>query len=908
MIWKKRLSLFLSVVIVISMVQIVPSDISGALSAANKVMGEKSISPGAPDASPTDPDVSPTDPDEEVKEAVLRDLTVSYNEKEDTIVLRYHTQDCSYVKIYLEDGGYEKTLENKYTGTEYEYDKIDDGRAYTFRVEPYNIKDEAGASASVSCEVPFKQAVVDDADADYNLERQVLIVDWQGDNILYADVYQDDVLIGERIRDGRLIYEVKLEPTSKHTYRIVPYNKNDEVGIEKSFVLEVDDYVARIDYFVAEYDENAKKIQMNWESTYTEYVEIYLNDEVLAEKYTGKSFVFDCELQPGAAYIVSIEPYNYKDDAGEGDEEDVSFGYFDIPEEFSASLVNIPIKDRNGNYTGFASPSVQLKWEAQAKAVYEIYRAEGDDKRRAYNWIANVKAAKDGVYTYIDEKAGFKTYYYKIRRKIVLDPYTEQELYTALSEAEKVNAAVPKPSVKACLNENGQIELAVNSGREFVSGYEIYRKSGSEGYRLIATITGDEYTDEDIEFGKTYRYRAKAYYYNPGTGKKAKGKYSKAAKVKNSINNIQAEAVLVSEDTIKVSWTPAANAQKYEVYVKSGMQGDSYVLWKTTDALSLKRTVKSGGTYYFMVKAYQTSENGKTYFSSAETSVKMGFAAPRGLTVKKTDNKQNKNTKILTQKDTLTWNTVYGAKGYYLEVYNAATKKYNRVAKISGRKNNSYTVSNPVTEGAAPIKYRISAYAGGKVKKGDILEIKPGLGKSEKVTAVKSGSKVKVKWKKVLGAERYQVYRSNGRTMILIGETAALSITDQGLSAAVPYKYYVQAVNLTQKITGEKSEPVSYLQNQEEVADLKAVNTSEGTVQLSWKESRGAQNYVIYYKTSANAKYEKVTEVTGKKTSFEHKNLKAGCTCYYKVTAKQTNSGGILVESEGAAADIKVNK
>ena len=182
-------------------------------------------------------------------------------------------------------------------------------------------------------------------------------------------------------------------------------------GAEKTYLLEVDDYVARIDQSQIEYVEALRQIQMSWEDSYTKYVEISLNDEVLEEKYTGKSYVINCELQPGASYVVSILPYNEKEEAGEEEEDDVSFGYFDIPDDFKASLVNVPVKSGTGGYTGFSSPSVQLTWQAQNRAVYEIYRAEGKDARGAYQWIANVKAGADGLYTYTDEKAGFSSYY-----------------------------------------------------------------------------------------------------------------------------------------------------------------------------------------------------------------------------------------------------------------------------------------------------------------------------------------------------------------------------------------------------------------------------------------------------------------------------------------------------------------
>lgn len=905
--FKRKLSLFLAAAMVLTLIQAVPADASrGAEDAApgigKGILGAVDPSQKDPDASPIDPDASPIDPN--VGEAVIEDLQITYDAKEDRITLAYKmNKDCEYVRIYANG----RELETEYTGSVYDWDDVRDGMTHTFRVVPYNRAGISGMALEASYEVPYKKAELEDVDAEYNLEKQVLIVDWTGNGIAYADVYQDDVLLAQKVRDSRLIKEIKLEPESKHTYKIVPYNRIDEVGAEKSYLLEVDDYVARIDDLNIEYNEAAKQIRMQWSDTYTEYVGISLNDEELVEKYTKKDFVINCELQPGATYIVTLTPYNYKDKEGEAEETDVSVGYFEVPGDFSASLVNIPVKNNAGGYTGFSRPSVQLSWEAQNLARYEIYRAEDKDKQSGYKWIATVKSNKEGTYVYTDEKAGFGNYYYKVRRKIVEDPYVEQELYTALSDAENVNVAVPKPEVKAQLNEKGNIVLSLYSKREFVSGYDIYRKSGNGGYKLLATTTEDEYVDEDLEVGQKYQYKVKAYYYDISTGRKTIGKSSKAATVKNSVSKIEAQAVAVSPDTVKVVWNRAANVKEYEIYCRSGMQGDSYVLWKTTNENSFERKVSKNGTYYFMIKANQMI-GGRAYFSSAEISIKMGFSAPSGLKIAKTSYKKSKSSNVVNQKSKLSWNRVYGAKGYYVEVYDELSKKYKRVAKIGNKNKTSYTVTNPITANAKTLKYRVSAYLGKKVKKGKTIEITPALAAAKKVKAVKSGSKVKISWKKVLGAECYRVYRSNGRTMLLIGETKSSSVLDQGLDIGIPYKYYVEAVNYSQKITGEKSEPCAFMTKQNKVAKFSAANRSAGSAQLTWASNKNAESYMIYFKNAKDAKYQKLAEVAGKEKSYTHKNLPAGTNCYYKITTVQKNSGGIRVESDGTYTEVKISK
>ena len=47
------------------------------------------------------------------------------------------------------------------------------------------------------------------------------------------------------------------------------------------------------------------------------------------------------------------------------------------------------------------------------------------------------------------------------------------------------------------------------------------------------------------------------------------GRFSDAAAVKNTIGLIEAEAVAIAADQVKVAWTPTANADGYEVYYRS---------------------------------------------------------------------------------------------------------------------------------------------------------------------------------------------------------------------------------------------------------------------------------------------------------------------------------------------------
>lgn len=910
--YKREISLFLAVIMVVTMLQ---ADFGYAAArtmehqtkAAN---GYDSYTPGGTDPYDASDEEDKDDPYDGADEeepydpdsvAVVSNLKAVYQKADESIRLTYDTKNCDYVNIYANN----QRLEEDYTENVYDYDTWIEGMTYEFKIEPYNPAGVVGTSAVVSFLAPHKTAVLDFLDVDYDLENGVLIVDWDGDNIASADVYQDDVLIASKVAEKRLLKDIKLPPLSKHTYRVVPYNRFDEAGNEMTFLLDVEDYEARLDESEIIYKPELKQIQMKWKSSFTEYVEIYLNDEIILENYKGDSFVFSYELQPGATYIVSIVPHNYRNEAGEITEEDVSVGDFEVPQEIAATVISVNGKDSTGAFTGFSKPAVNVSWEAQKYAVYEIYRAP-KDKQSAYNWIATVTPQKEGTYVYRDEKVGIGTYYYKIRRKIIQDDYIYQELLSALSDSEQIKVKVPKATLKARLSETGQIKLTMGADKEYVSGYDIYRQNSKGKYKKIASVTENEYTDTDIEFGRTYRYKVKAYYYDTGIQKKRMGSYSKVFKVKNTIGEMEAEAVAKSASTVRLSWTPAANATGYEVYYKSGTQGDSYVLWTTTKKLSLTRKLSKNASYSFMIKAFCEGEEGRDYFSSVEVSGKLGFDAPTGFKVSKTYHKKNGN--VVIQKDKLTWNRVYGAKGYYIDVYDYAKKKYVRVAKVQNGRKTSYTVSNVLTAVPTTRKYRICAYTDSSMKKGTTLEITPQLGASSKVKAASLGSKVKISWKKVTGAEKYRVYRSNGRSMLLVGETKKTTITDKGLSVGAGFNYYVQAVNDKLKLTGVKSLPVSYTAKQGKISKLTAVNTTSKNVQLAWNAAKNATSYNVYYSTSKDGEYQKIAEVSAKTTSYVHEKQEKGTTCYYKVAAVQENAGGISIESNAVSTKVIITK
>lgn len=514
--FKKSLSIFLSAIIMFTIVPFHP-----VYAEENT---DSSIMPFEEETGDNGENTEPI-----LSKAKINNLSAVYDMESETVSITFERNEfCRFVDIRMNG----ELIAAGVDADSYLYDcsLLEDHRKYQIEVAAYDSDMKSGLSALTNFEIPYRAAVVDEVDTDYNLEQQLLEIEWDGSNIAYVDIYQDDVLIAESVlsakaREGKYtLSNYPLEINSVHTYRVVPYNAGKEIGVEKFSVLEVDDFVAKIENADIDYNEQTKQIVMKWDTVHTEYVVIYLNDEILASHYTDNSFVMDYILQPGAAYNITIEPYNSNGEEGNEEKEDISYGIFDVPDEPNLTLTGLPVKNSAGNYTGFTKPAVHVEWYAQAHAIYEIYRAT-KNKKSDYHWIANVKPEVEGDYTFIDDKVDFETYYYKIRRKIAKDNYVDQVLLTAMSDAAGIKVAVPKPKIHAELSGDGTIQLTMDSKKDFVSGYDIYRKTGKGSYQKIAAVTENEYTDKDIEFNQTYAYKVKAYYYDVEKDKKTQGNF-----------------------------------------------------------------------------------------------------------------------------------------------------------------------------------------------------------------------------------------------------------------------------------------------------------------------------------------------------------------------------------------------
>ena len=141
---------------------------------------------------------------------------------------------------------------------------------------------------------------------------------------------------------------------------------------------------------------------------------------------------------------------------------------------------------------------------------------------------------------------------------------------------------------------------------------------------------------------------------------------------------------------------------------------------------------------------------------------------------------------------------------------------------------------------------------------------------------------IKITWGKVSGADKYYVYRKvKGGSYSKIGTTTKTSYTDKKAKSGKKYYYYVKAVNEVGSSDSSKSLSKLYLSD----PTLKTPKSTKKGVKLEWSKVKGAEGYVIYYKTGSGS-YKKLTTVKGNsKVKYTHTKAKKGKTYTYKVKA-----------------------
>ncbi len=251
-------------------------------------------------------------------------------------------------------------------------------------------------------------------------------------------------------------------------------------------------------------------------------------------------------------------------------------------------------------------------------------------------------------------------------------------------------------------------------------------------------------------------------------------------------SGIKTLTVTMTKSTaLRLSWSPAAGAKSYEIY------------YSTSPNSGFRRLASSKKTFYNFSKA----KCGQTYYFKVRAGKKIGkkisygdFCPPVSGRTVLSGTIHAYIAKSTYQSATIKWNRIKGAKKYEIYYSTSPSGEY-RLLRTQG----GCSFTHKGLQAGVTYYYKIrpikDMYYGEFSEETSVRVV---LNSLTKLKVSSSGTdRLKVSWKKVPGAAKYIILRSdrvNG-TYSQIGTTGKTSYVDMGLTPSTAYYYKVYAVS-----------------------------------------------------------------------------------------------------------------
>ena len=328
--------------------------------------------------------------------------------------------------------------------------------------------------------------------------------------------------------------------------------------------------------------------------------------------------------------------------------------------------------------------------------------------------------------------------------------------------------------------------------QEGAKGYLVYRSEKKAGtFTRVAKIIGSEntvYIDQNIEQGKMYYYKVRAY--SSSAGIAFFGDYSRIVGG-YTIGGTQLSGIKqMSGGYLKISWQPYAEADGYAIYRSE--EGGSYkriaTVEKTKSAYNDK-TVVPGTNYDYKVRTINTIYGNEGFGKSSDAINVTYIKTPE---LQRLDIRDDGTIKVV-------WTKALGTSKYVVQRSTTEDGDYTTVATITNDAQNYYVDRN--AERGQTYYYRVNAYnQNGKISgsTGYVESMGAKNFQTPELTSTriaKNKPGVYLKWTAVAGANGYRIYRSTSKTsgyqkVVTIKDTSQLDYIDESENVAGTTYYY----------------------------------------------------------------------------------------------------------------------
>ena len=326
-------------------------------------------------------------------------------------------------------------------------------------------------------------------------------------------------------------------------------------------------------------------------------------------------------------------------------------------------------------------------------------------------------------------------------------------------------------------------------------------------------------------------------------------------------------------------WTGVTDVNEYKVYRATKKSGYYANVFTTTGKSYVHVSAVAENTYYYFVRAILS--DGTTVDSEIVTNRPLDSDVEFTIT---TGNSAE-------GKPTLKWTAIADAD--YYEVYRAETQD-GSYSKMFTTKGTSYANTSAIAGKTYYYKLKVVLTDETEVVS-DIIQntciipdvvfdITPGNNTEGKPT---------LKWKPIIGADYYEVYRANTRNGNYVKAFTTKGTTYANISATTGKTYYYK---LKVVLTDGTEEVSDIIQNTciipDVVFDITPGNNAEGKPTLKWTAIAGADHYEVYRANTRNGNY--IKAFTTKGTTYTNISATAGKTYYYKLKVVLTDGTEVV--------------
>ena len=530
--------------------------------------------------------------------------------------------------------------------------------------------------------------------------------------------------------------------------------------------------------------------------------------------------------------------------------------------------------------------SAEISWGSIAGAkTYTVLRAEISNETTTSPMPADNEYQKvaEGVtgFSYLDTGLEpYKTYYYKV--SVILE---DNKVSTMGPEKIRLTFDTLK-NMNVCTNGD-----TVSITWDAVPGAEKY--AVTRKYVLNGNVIEDDFetivdrniytTEENPD--KIYEYTVKPYYERTVNGVVEKF-YGENQGQSVYVMTAPKDVEVITDDynTAMISFREVEGAGSYHIY-RSEETESEYVKVGTVSDTSFKDTELTPGTNYnYRVEACKT-----------ENDVLSAGVMSKVVSVCPTLEKPATVTAISKSYNSikLSWSKVSGAEGY--EVYRSTSKSgdYELIATV---KKTNYTDKKLETN--KNFYYKVIAVKGShKGTESKVVKKKTVPAATTMITITSlSYNKLQLTWKKVSGADKYVVYRSERKDggFKKVETLSSTEYIDTKVEGGTLYYYKIIAYRGKIKGDAKIEQGVAVPQA---VQKVKVANKSATSNRITFQKTAGADSYRIYRSTKKNSNYQLVGTTT--KTNYTDKKAKTGKKYYYKVCGVINEYEGVLSEAKG---------